>query len=75
MSSRFQREDDIEEATEFRTTIRRFEVKNGLEINRTFGPGMSFNANILYALNRQDVGILSTRDNYWQVRSNLSKQF
>jgi hypothetical protein len=68
LSSRLLRDDDIQEATQESVSSKVLEVRQGLDVNRNLGLGMSFRGNAYHT--RSNV-----RDSYWTIVSSLNKEF
>jgi len=66
--SRFQRTDDIAEASQLTRTTKNLELREGVELKQDVGAGMDFSARAYYT--RSNI-----RDSYWLVVSSLNKQF
>jgi hypothetical protein len=67
-NSRFLRTDDLNEASGARTTTRNLELKHGFNVVRNLASGLNFQARGSYVNS-------NTRDAYWTLSSNLSKDF
>jgi hypothetical protein len=67
-NSRFLRTDDLNEASGTRTTTRNLELKHGFNVVRNLASGLNFQARGSYVNS-------NTRDAYWTLSSNLSKDF
>ncbi len=67
-NSRFLRTDDVNEASETRTITRNLELKHGFSVVKGLAGGLDFQARGSYVNS-------NTRDAYWTLSSNLSKDF